>query len=523
MLIIADNQEHNLTGGSLKSFSRLTDRLVTSVGLRSPLANVGGRLLMKEALKFGREQGAELVLHLGDATDISCENELNSVFKALDEEIPNHMWFMSPGNHDGLLAGNFANYQDPVGFIRKRPLFYNNAPLAGFGTEKNIWFNGCQSPTDPSAADMPRGRAIELYVNNLKQRSDTNVKNTVKEMLEFKEKGVPIYVPCRIEEIENKPLKMSSIDGYKAFARICESQPVLGRSTKIGQYAGFIVQRIDVGETRIVLLDTSDYIDPTKKIKGILPIAIFGGEITKAQETLAESFFKYDNGETIDRRRVIVAGHHPFSQLPNTTQKWIAEKSGRYISAHVHASASLIPHNVDRSKLMELNVGSTLDYPPQAIIAEINSHNVSVRAIGEDTKWDGFLKQCIERKNSWMLNKKTYENYHSGLYVNHLLKALRKATDMHDARIGHSSLPLEIPTGKNKGDWERLDKVLQDINNANGESRMFWACQAYYASKKTKKERGFLAEGVIPLLGQGFKKGDDYITRTSGWVPFLFP
>jgi hypothetical protein len=50
MLIIADNQEHLLTGGPLKSFSSLTERLVPTVGLRWPLSNVGGRDIRPQAI-----------------------------------------------------------------------------------------------------------------------------------------------------------------------------------------------------------------------------------------------------------------------------------------------------------------------------------------------------------------------------------------------------------------------------------------------------------------------------------------
>ncbi len=80
ILLIADNQEHLLTGTPLRSMSPITGKWVTSVALRSPLANVGSRHLLGEILEFGRREGAGLVIHLGDTSDISCPNELASVF-----------------------------------------------------------------------------------------------------------------------------------------------------------------------------------------------------------------------------------------------------------------------------------------------------------------------------------------------------------------------------------------------------------------------------------------------------------
>jgi Calcineurin-like phosphoesterase len=523
MLIIADNQEHVLTGGPLKSFSPLTERLVTTVGLRSPLANVGGRLLMREALKFGREQGVGFVLHLGDAVDISCENEMRSVFEALDEESPGGMWFMTPGNHDGILAGNFAEYQDPVGFDRtERLTFYDLAPLKSYLNKQKVWFYACQSPTSPST-DMARGQAIKLYVDNLKNRQNrqhVKVNSRPAKAAIFEEDGVEIKVPCRIEEIEITPIRPSAIDGYKAIARSCDPQPVRTRKNiKVGQYASFIVQKIDVGGTRIVLLDTSDYDDPTDKVKLLIPIAASKGNLTdlEGQRDWAESLFQSDDGKALDRRNVIVAGHHPFSQLPKDDQEWIAAKSSRYMSAHVHTDTSLIKHKAD---VWELNVGSTLDYPPQAVIAVINPDFMSVRVAGAETNWDGFISECRSEADKWKLGNEFYRNYRSGLYMRHLLTALREATDMHDARIGRSSLPLEVPTGTKVVDWVRLETAIKDINKAEGKSRTFWACQAYYASMQTRSEKGFLAERVAPKLGSGFKRGR---LISYGWASFPPP
>lgn len=521
MLIIADNQEHLLTGGPLKSFSPLTERLVTTVGLRSPLANVGGRLLMREALKFGKEQGADFVLHLGDAVDISCEKEMKSVFRALDEESPGNMWFMTPGNHDGILAGNFAEYQDPVEFDRNKPLALYDLPPLKSHMKQKVWFNACQSPTSRKTnashegADMPRGRAIELYLDNLKKRPEAKQNSGTAQNAIFRQDGREIKVPCRIEEIEITPKKPSAIDGYKAIARICDPQWVPTRKNiKVGQYASFIVQKIDLGETRIVLLDTSDYEDPTDKEPPFIPIAAGNGNLTDKQQLWAEPLFKSADGKALDRRNVIVAGHHPFSQLSDDDQEWIAARSSRYMSAHVHTYTSLIPHKGD---VLELNVGSTLDYPPQAVIAVMNPGFMRVRVAGAETNWDNFISECRTEAGKWKLGAEFYRNYRSGLYMRHLLTALREAADMHDLRIGRSSLNLEVPTGTKVVDWERLEKALKAINQAKGKSRTFWACQAYYASMETRKEKGFLSERIAPMIGFGFKRGE---IIPNGWAAF---
>lgn len=518
MLLIADNQEHLLTGGPIKSSSGRTDRYVTSVALRSPLANVGGRLLMREALKFGREQGAGLVLHLGDAADISCPDELSAVFDALDEETPGKMWFMAPGNHDGLFAGNFAGYQESLDAQTGVPLpFYEGAPGAGYGDIPRKWFNACLSPSnydDPARADiLTRGDAISLYVERLKQRQGASQSALEPETVTMELKnGKTVDISCPVEKIELKSY------GYSAIARICPRAPVPGDPKKhwVGAYASFIIQKLDVEGNRIVVLDTSDYAKASKWID-----VIRRGEIAEDQEARVRDFFMTDNGEKLDRRKVIVAGHHPFAQLPESDREWIAKKAGRYISAHVHASASLVKHTVEGSGVAELNLGSTLDFPPQAAIAYIGADSMHVRVAGADiskTGWPAFLSECEENEKKWKLeSRELYTDYRDGLYVTHLLESLRKAAAQHAATVGHAEPRLVIPADADVNGWRLLDTALQTINEAEGKSRTFWACQAYYASYAASQERGFLAEIAAPFVGLGFKRGSDV---TGGWLSF---
>jgi hypothetical protein len=501
LLIIADNQEHLLTGVPLRSMSPLTERYVTSVALRSPLANVGGRLLLREALKFGIKEGASLVLHLGDAADISCPDELSSVFDALDKEA-RHMWFIAPGNHDGLLAGNFAGYQPSFGFqISKHPSIYNTPPLRGLNGVERGWLNACLSPAnsqDVSRADvLTRGDALRFYVTRLKSRPGV----TSEQLRPEKVRIANTNVTCEVEKI-----KIES-QAYTAIARICPRTQVSGATTWVGPYASYIVQRLDVGGARIILLDTSDYMNPS------LRNVALSGELSQAQIDQAELLFER---EKVARGKVIVAGHHPLSQLPQNQQQWIAERSGRYISAHVHNSASLINHQIKGRRTVELNVGSTLDYPPQAVIANLEAAAMSFRVVGADvskTKWPGFLEPCETNRKKWSLAPSFYRGYTRGTYVKRLLESLQES-----ARIAPSGLPLEIPTGTRVGDWFLLDSTLQAISAAEGEARLFWACQAYYASEATRQERSLL-EG-LPRFGRGFKPGSE---ATGGWFSLSAP
>lgn len=506
LLIIADNQEHLLTGVPLGANSSRSDRIFTSVARRSPLANVGGRLLFREAIKFGIGQGAELVLHLGDAADISCPDELSSVFEALEDEAKDK-WFWTPGNHDGIQVGNYVKNQYPFEFdIKKHPdpddpeaTIYEQPPVRKFTSVRGDWLNACLSPEnskDAARADtLTKEDAIKLYVKELKSRPGATSERLEPHSIDFEESDVPVI--CEVERI-----KIES-QGYTAIARTCPRTPVTTkvtpRTTWVGPYRSFIVQRLDIGKTRIIMLDTSDYENPK------LRYVAFHGDLSEDQIDEATELLEEDK---FDRKNVIIIGHHPLKVMRSYRQ-WVITKAGRYISAHTHYSASKINHG----KTVELNVGSTLDYPPQAIIANIGADAMSFQVFGAvfgaRTARAGFLAPCEDKKNreKWMLPfPKFYTNYRSELYVKHLLKSLEAA-----AKIAPSGLALKIPKGTETDDWRLLDEALQTINAATGDARIFWACQAYYASEATKDEKSWWER--IPKFKWGFQKGKDVNTE----------
>lgn len=510
LLIISDNQEHLLTGGKLKSMSSLADKWIASVAVRSPLANVGGRLLMAEALQFGRQEGAELVLHLGDAADISCPDELTSTFDVLDKEAPN-MWFMAPGNHDGLLAGNFSKYQPSLNYdLNLHPNIYEKPPIKGAKGKSTSWIGGCLSPTgfqkNPRQGDiLTRGDAIQLYIDRIKTRPGAVVKKSEDVSITIDRGRKPgINVPCKLEEIDIES------SGYTAIARICRRTPVSPKKTKwVGPYASFIIQKLKVGEHTVVLADTSNYLNPSLKNVAL------GGEISSNQRTLIENSFN-----SIPRENLIIAGHHPLDALTKDNQEWIIKKAARYISGHVHRSTQLIDHKNNNLQTQELNIGSILDYPSQAVIAKINRSSLLFRVSGADvskTQWAGFLSQCTGNEKEWKLeDQRIYTNYRKDSYVKHLLEALREAAKRHDEKIPDSRLSLKIPAGDQPGDWLLLDEALQSIRTTEGASRSFWACQAFYASEATKKELT-PPEKIVKKFSFIAKKGRD---ATGEWLPF---
>jgi len=555
LLIVADNQEHVVTGVQLFSMAFLSEVFISSTALRPPLAHVGGRLLFREALRFGKREGAGLVLHLGDATDISCRNELTSVFNVLDKEAPRDekgdpMWFMAPGNHDGMLAGNLAGKQPGfeyrIGTDLKRN-FYEKDTRKGLGHNEPSWVGACLSPPDlekalredpnaPRDSDMlkkgilTRGDAITLYVKELEKR---------KGFLKYKfRKGSSLKLPCREDSskedelgeeticIANTPIvcKVQIIEiksqGYTAISRICPPTRVEGKAGDkdgkwVGPFASYIVQRLEVRGTPIILLDTTDYYNPTP-----FPVPLTGGltvEQQKHADYLLSTSSARDSSGLVDRDKVIFAGHHPIDDLPPEQQRWIVERTSRYMSAHVHRSTQLVGHNMGKGRrALELNVGSTLDYPAQAVIAKLTPNAMSFRVVGADkekTKWPGFLDECY-RRTEWRLPPGRYKGYSRGISAKRLVETLSAAAGRAPA-----SQTFIIPAAEQLKDWKTLNKALENINESEGEPAIFWACQAFYASEATKGEKSLL-EGAKELIGKDTKSGCD---ATGEWLPFLPP
>jgi hypothetical protein len=527
LLIIADNQEHLLTGGPLRSMGRMSEKYVASFALRSPLANVGGLQLLKEVLRFGRREGVEMVLHLGDAADISCQDELSSVFSVLEAEAKG-IWFMTPGNHDGLLAGNHGDFQPRIDFdISKWPWVYTMPPVQGPKGMVRSWLNACLSPTNlkdkTSGADiLTKGDMVRLYWDELKERSQVAPEKLKPEEILFEINGKKEYldrveisdtlVQCPVERMEIKS------QGYAGIARICPRTRVSGKAGDkdgkwVGPYASFIVQKIDLKATTIILLDTSYYLNPTARNVAL------DGSITEYQMKLAEKFVL----PVTHRNNLIFAGHHPFDDLPDDEQRWVAKYASRYMSAHVHRTANLIKHRVNGDEILELNVGSTLDFPPQAVIAGVTPTAMSFRVAGADvakTGWPAFLEKCEKNRAEWMLNPEFYSHYTSDPYVKHLLESLREAESVRRASAVVGSGPeLEIPAGTKPRDWLLLDLILQRIRNDTSKSGIFWACQAYYASEATQREIGW-GDRVLNAFGLGAKAGCE---ATGSEFPFLPP
>jgi len=473
LLLVADNQEHNLMGVQLKETGAAYDRWATNVAMRTPLSHVGGRLLLRRVLLFGREQKADLVLHLGDAANVSCPDELWSVFNLLDKQA-GHNWFMAPGNHDGIRIGTFAKHQPA--WNESVPADYSRPIEKGMDHQARSWFNACQAPTSLQGkvhnklnvkGILTKGDATMLYAAKLKKRgADVTALQSAPVNVEG------IRVTCKVEQLDLEN------HGYTAITQICPAVKVKPKSKKwVGPYASYIIQKLEIHGTRIIMLDTSNYFSPSAYNVAMK------GELTTDQRKRVQKWF-----DGVDRRNVVVIGHHPIDDFPEDQQQWIVKRAARYISGHVHRSTQLIKHKSGGDRTLELNVASTVDYPSQAVLAKVHSPtSMSFEVTGAGASSPGFIKTCIENTYRWKLKPGIYKDYRRGVYVNRLLESLTEAALRHIKEVGPLRPNFQIPKRDDPGGWHALETVLQRINAAEDEtSRTFWACQAHYASDETQ-------------------------------------
>nr|WP_323379076.1 metallophosphoesterase [Pyxidicoccus xibeiensis] len=164
VLVVADNQQHNVLGEKLRSMSWWTERFVTSVAVRSPAVNLWSHHVLERFVEDAQKDGLKLVLHLGDATDIACSGEFDVFVRSMQRATGNSIpWLMAPGNHDSALAGNINSY------ISKPP---EKAFSDAYGNESFSWSGACSTPDGKSEA-LTKELLVQAYRQALEAQGIT--------------------------------------------------------------------------------------------------------------------------------------------------------------------------------------------------------------------------------------------------------------------------------------------------------------------------------------------------------------
>lgn len=351
VLVLSDNQEHNVFAGALRSLSGKAEAAITPVAIRSPQVNLWSRLVLEHFVQDALEgpDAARLVLHLGDAADVACTNEFDtfvtSMQRATDGRTP---WLWTPGNHDSFMAGNLNSY-----VAKSAKESFKDA----YEKEWTTWAGACASP-DATSQPLTKELLLQRYLKALEAQGVQFESSS-----EMEEK-----IQCTVWR--GKPAvgtPLASL-GFSVIARECARLTTV-EDKFIGPWESFIAQRVEVAPgVDVLLLDTTDLVasDSLSVFRG--RGAAQRGLLRKAQQDALGELIA-ERGSDSPKRLFVAMGHSPWNELEEGSREYLLSKGiTAYASGHTHIQSSVLEHPGKKGRaLFELNVASTTDWPMETL------------------------------------------------------------------------------------------------------------------------------------------------------------
>ena len=316
--LVADNQQFHIGNEPFLFRSGATDRNVSSSAARVPQQDLFGNSLLGLAATDSRA----MIVHLGDAMDLSCAAEWDAFKHTLDTS-GRPSWFWAPGNHDGYFFGNFIG-----------PSW--------------TWRAAC----GPSSSPMSKDQILAKYIAHLQTYSNNTLDPA---------RG---SFSCAAG---------ASCGGLRGAAWHIESGDRFYRSFVVQELAvpapaGVVLPPgSNVSGVSLMLIDTSTYERPPR-IAPSEPMFRYAagesGHLGPAQLAIIERWLDV---ATKQGRRVILAGHHPFNDIDESDRTRLQELMdtyhvATYVSAHTHWGTYYGHAGASTYSWLEPNLGSILDY-----------------------------------------------------------------------------------------------------------------------------------------------------------------
>ena len=337
VMLVADCQFHNLYSKALPERD-LSTKEVVPTAIRAPQLDLFSPDVLKWVLRNGAPD-SDVILHLGDALDLACENEFYQFLGVMKQA--GKPWFMAPGNHDFFYFGNYEPRHE------------------------DLWESACHGGGKP----LHKDRFIRLYVSVILRQDDDGVAALAKAL--------------NVEPDPNKPLtevasKLPEAYDWKA---PFETKGFLKRiSWKIDSerpWRSYILQQIDVTkpgneayDARVFLMDSCQYSRRPEFIPNgwrSYPVPYncgLTGEMLPDQLRRLRAWIE-DRG---NRRGDVIMCHHPFEHLAPRSRSslgwlWREKNLGMMVSAHTHKGYFAHHDLGGDGDEIELNIGSTTDWP----------------------------------------------------------------------------------------------------------------------------------------------------------------
>lgn len=339
VLLVADCQVFNLQSLPVPE-RNLSSQTLVPTAIRSPQLNLFTPDVLRWILADPELETAG-VLHLGDALDVGCEGEFTTFLEVMSGAA--RPWLMAPGNHDCFYFGNY----DPV--------------------EDEVWAAACHAAGEP----MRKDRFVRLYVAALLRQADGGFE--------------PLARSLRLEGARERELaelaallpaehRWEAPEGSTGFL-----DAIAWKADDEKHWRSFVIQRANLdgpGSDGIrcaaLLVDSCQYelrpaMLPNAWSSYPLPLNVgLTGELLGDQLRILREWM--EELAQLERLGILML-HHPVSKLAARTRsnlEWLVREVGgahMYVSAHTH-EGHYAYHPIDEEReLMELNLGSTTDWP----------------------------------------------------------------------------------------------------------------------------------------------------------------
>ena len=332
-LVCSDCQFHNLYSRPLPE-RNLSAEAAAATAIRPPQLDLFAPDVLEWILKNDTAD-KDVVLHLGDATNLATTGEFQRFVEIMD--LSPKPWFMAPGNHDIYYFGVYAT-QDPE--LLKAAAFHAGEP-------------------------MDKGRFIRLYVAALLRQDEPSCAALGEALgLDLKPGATLAQAAARV------PASFEWHAGMGApglLDRICwkidEEQP----------WRSFIIQSVGLGSSDVqdvsaLLLDSCQYSRRPQMAPNAwrsYPVELNCG---LTGEMLPDQLRKIREWLEAREHGAVFMCHHPFEVLAprsrtNLGWLWREYRVAMMVTAHTHGGYYAHHDLGGRYDNIELNIGSTTDWP----------------------------------------------------------------------------------------------------------------------------------------------------------------
>lgn len=425
VLLVSDCQLHNLYSQAIPERNP-TAVAAINTAIRPPQLD----LFSADVLEWILTKGAancQGVLHLGDALDLACEGELRDFLEVM--RTAKKPWLMAPGNHDFYYFGTY-NPEDV-----------------------ELWDRACYGST----RRLPKDRFIRLYVSAILGQDDAGCRALARALKLFeRRKEDPAVLAALLPDSFEWHAQGRGPGLLDAIAWDIDSE---------APWRSFLLQAANLDDPaqqegpriRALLMDSCQFQREPTLIPNAwecFPIRLncgSSGEMLPNQLRLIRKWVETAGPEVSNHWTMMC--HHPFGVLAPRTKSslgwlWSHGSVSLFVSAHTH-KGHYVYHDLGQENAeLELNLGSTTDWPMDWRTLEY-FWNKKQKQVFVETERHTMIEEVGHKpgffERSWEVSPGSnddYRKYTQGQSANSLLFDFYLAHHMTPPWLGQPRIPI---------------------------------------------------------------------------------